>query len=206
MSLVETIQAYLGWCPMKGLMRVDRAVQLEVAAAPGGRDGVPRTEPGWWNRYHNQLLVTAAAFSAVAAAAAAFILVEDTLGYPAVWTGLAIGVGGALGFLLGYRKQYARIAAGEFIRANMSRRLRIARDLSWPVALILLAVCMAYFVRSGMFGQILGFMLALSVIGWISYAVTILWERRHRTTLIAEKGSMYTLDTAMRGGEESVWR
>lgn len=200
MSLVETIRAYLGWCPMKGLMRVDRAVQLEVAAAPGGRDGVPRTEPGWWNRYHNQLLVTAAAFSAVAAAAAAFILVEDTLGYPAVWTGLAIGVGGALGFLLGYRKQYARIAAGEFIRANMSRRLRIARDLSWPVALILLAVCMAYFVRSGMFGQILGFMLALSVIGWISYAVTILWERRHRTTLIAERGSMYTLDMAT-GGE-----
>ena len=199
MSLVETIRAYLGWCPMKGSMRVDRAVQqLEVAAAPGGRDGALRTEPGWWNRYHNQLLVTALAFSAVAAAT--FILVEDTLGYPAVWTGLAIGAGGALGFLLGYRKQYARIAAGEFIRANMSRRLRIARDLSWPVALILLAVCMAYFVRSGMFGQILGFMLALSVIGWISYAVTILWERRHRTTLIAERGSMYTLDMAT-GGE-----
>ncbi|CCJ36769.1 hypothetical protein BN140_1846 [Methanoculleus bourgensis MS2] len=197
MSLVETIRAYLGWCPMKGSMRVDRAVQLEVAAAPGGRDGALRTEPGWWNRYHNQLLVTALAFSA--AAAATFILVEDTLGYPAVWTGLAIGVGGALGFLLGYRKQYARIAAGEFIRANMSRRLRIARDLSWPVALILLAVCMAYFVRSGMFGQILGFMLALSVIGWISYAVTTLWERRHRTTLIAERGSMYTLDTATEG-------
>jgi len=197
MSLVETIRAYLGWCPMKGSMRADLAVRPAAAAAPGGRDGALRTEPGWWNRYHNQLLVTALAFSA--AAAAAFILVEDTLGYPAVWTGLAIGAGGALGFLLGYRKQYARIAAGEFIRANMSRRLRIARDLSWPVALILLAVCMAYFVRSGMFGQILGFMLALSVIGWISYAVTILWERRHRTTLIAERGSMYTLDTATEG-------
>ena len=202
MSLLETIQAYLGWCPMKGSMRVDRAVQLEVAAAPGGRDEPLRTEPGWWNRYHNQLLVTALAFSA--AAAAAFILVEDTLGYPAVWTGLAIGAGGALGFLLGYRKQYARIAAGEFIRANMSRRLRIARDLSWPVALILLAVCMAYFVRSGMFGQILGFMLALSLIGWVTYGITILWERRRCTILIAEKGSMYTLDTAMRGGEESL--
>jgi len=197
MSLVETIRAYLGWCPMKGSMRTELPMQPGTVAAPGGRDGALRTEPGWWNRYHNQLLITALAFSA--AAAATFILVEDTLGYPAVWTGLAIGAGGALGFLLGYRKQYARIAAGEFIRANMSRRLRIARDLSWPVALILLAVCMAYFVRSGMFGQILGFMLALSVIGWISYAVTILWERRHRTTLIAEKGSMYTLDTATEG-------
>lgn len=197
MSLVETIRAYLGWCPMKGSMRTELPMQPGTVAAPGEREGPLRTEPGWWNRYHNQLLITAATFSAVAAAT--FILVEDTLGYPAVWTGLAIGAGGALGFLLGYRKQYARIAAGEFIRANMSRRLRIARDLSWPVALMLLAVCMAYFVRSGMFGQILGFMLALSVIGWISYAVTTLWERRHRTTLIAERGSMYTLDTATEG-------
>ncbi|MCK9277381.1 MAG: DUF1673 domain-containing protein [Methanoculleus sp.] len=210
MPLVETIRAYLGWCPMKGSVRTNLLVQPDVraTAAPGGRDGTLRVRPGWWNRYHNQLLIAVAAFSA--AAVAAFLLVEDALGYPTMWTGLAIGAGGALGFLLGYRKQYARIAAGEFIRANMSRRLRIARDLSWPVAFILLAVCMAYFVRSGMFGQILGFMLALSLIGWISYGVTILWERRHRATLIAEKGSMYTLDTAMQGecgGEEGVvWR
>jgi len=202
MPLVETIRAYLGWCPMKGSVRTNLLVQPDVraTAAPGGRDGTLRVRPGWWNRYHNQLLI----------AVAAFLLVEDALGYPTMWTGLAIGAGGALGFLLGYRKQYARIAAGEFIRANMSRRLRIARDLSWPVAFILLAVCMAYFVRSGMFGHILGFMLALSLMGWISYGVTILWERRHRTTLIAENGSMYTLDTAMQGecgGEEGVvWR
>jgi hypothetical protein len=202
LSFMETIRAYLGWCPMKWSMRAEFSVQSGTAAAPGGRDGTLRTEPKWWNRYHNQLLVTAAAASAVAAIL--FLLVEDTLGYPAVWTGLAIGAGGALGFLLGYRKQYARIAAGEFIRANMSRRLRIARDLSWPVALILLAVCMAYFVRNGMFGQILGFMLGLSLIGWVTYGTTILWERRRCTILIAEKGSMYTLDTAMRGGEESL--
>ena len=208
MPLLETIRAYLGWCPMRDSMRLDLAVRPATAAAPGGRDGPLRVRPGWWHRYHNQLLVAALAFSA--AAAIAFLLVEDVWGYPAVGTGLAIGAGGALGFLLGYRKQYARVAAGEFIRANMSRRLRIARDLSWPVAFILLAVCMAYFVRSGMFGHILGFMLALSLMGWISYGVTILWERRHRTTLIAENGSMYTLDTAMQGecgGEEGVvWR
>ncbi|MCE5338905.1 MAG: DUF1673 domain-containing protein [Methanomicrobiaceae archaeon] len=208
MPLVETIRAYLGWCPMTGSLRPDLAVRPATVAAPGGRDGFSPTGPGWWHRYHNQLLIAAAAFSA--AAAIAFLLIEDAPGCPTMWTGLAIGAGGALGFLLGYRKQYARVAAGEFIRANMSRRLRIARDLSWPVAFILLAVCMAYFVRSGMFGHILGFMLALSLMGWISYGVTILWERRHRTTLIAENGSMYTLDTAMQGeygGEEGVvWR
>ena len=194
MSLVETIRVYLGWCPMKGSMRTDLTVRPEATAAAAGRDCVPRTEPGWWKRYHNQLLVAALAFSAAAAILA--LLVEDASGYPAVWTGLAIGAGGALGFLLGYRKQYARVAAGEFIRANMTRRLRIARDLSWPVALILLAACMAYFVRNGMFGQILGLTLGLSLIGWVTYGSTILWERRRCTILIAENGSMYTLDTA----------
>lgn len=99
----------------------------------------------------------------------------------------------------GYRKQYARIAAGEFIRANMTKRQRIVRDLSWPVAIILLAVFIVFFARRGMFGQILGFMLGLSLIGWVTYGITILWERRHHTTLIAERGSMYTLDTATEG-------
>jgi hypothetical protein len=200
MTLMETIRAYLGWCPMRDSMRLDLAVRPATAAAPAGGNGTLRVRPGWWSRYHNQLLVVAVAFSA--AAAIAFLLIEDAPGCPTMWTGLAIGAGGALGFLLGYRKQYARVAAGEFIRANMSRRLRIARDLSWPVAFILLAVSVAYFVRSGMFGHILGFMLALSLMGWISYGVTILWEWRHRTTLIAKNGSMYTLDTATEG--ESV--
>jgi len=197
LSFMETIRAYLGWCPMKWSMRAEFSVQSGTAAAPGGRDGTLRTEPKWWNRYHNQLLVTATAASAVAAIL--FLLVEDTLGYPTVWTGLAIGAGGALGFLLGFRKQYARIAAGEFIRANMSRQQRVIRDLGGPVALILSAAIMVLFVWNGMFGQIIGFMLAVSLIGWATYGITILWERRHRTTLIAEKGSMYILDTTAEG-------
>ena len=200
LKVFGAIRRLMGWCPMAGSMRTDLAVRPATTAVPGGEGGISPTGPGWWHRYHNQLLVAAVAFSA--AAAAAFLLIEDVPGHPTVWTGLAIGVGAFIGFLLGCRKQYARVAAGEFIRANMSRRLRIARDLSWPVAFILLAVCMAYFVRSGMFGQILGFMLALSLMGWISYGVTILWEWRHRTTLIAKNGSMYTLDTATEG--ESV--
>jgi hypothetical protein len=202
MPLLETIRAYLGWCPMRDSMRLDLPVRPATAAAPAGGNGTLRVRPGWWSRYHNQLLIAALAFSA--AAAILFLLVEDVWGYPAVGTGLAIGAGGAFGFLLGYRKQYARVAAGEFIRANMSRRLRIARDLSWPVALILSAAIMVLFVRNGMFGHILGFTLGLSLIGWVTYGITLLWERRYRTTLIAEKGSMYTLDTATEG--EHVWR
>ncbi len=207
MPLVETIRAYLGWCPVAGSMRTDLAVRPATAAAPGGRDGIPGIEPGWWNHYHNQLLVAAVAVSS--AAAALFILIEDGSGYPAAGTGLAIGAGSALGFLLSYRKQYARVAAGEFIEANMTRRQRIVRSLSVPVAAIILVICMAHFVLGGMFGQILGFMLGLSLIFWTWYGVTILWERQHQATLIAEIGSTYVLGTAMqgeRGGEDPIWR
>jgi hypothetical protein len=203
MTLMETIRAYLGWCPLQASMRADLAVRPVTTVAPGGQDGIPRTGSGWWHRYHNQLLVAAVAFSA--AAAAAYLLIEDVSGYPAAWTGLGIGVGAVIGFLLGCRKQYARVVAGEFIEANMTKRLRIVRRLSMPATAVLFVACMVCFVQYGMFGQILGFMLGLSLVGWAQYGVTILWERRHRTTLIAEKGSMYALNTAAqdeRGGEE----
>lgn len=197
MTLLETIRAYLGWCPMAGSVRMDLPVQHAATAAPGGQDGRLRVEPGWWQRYHNQLFTMALAASA--ATAVVYLLIGDELGYPDVWTGLAIGAGGALGFLLGHRKQYARVVAGEFIRENMTQRQRIIRNLGGPVALILSAAIMALFVRNEMFGQIIGFMLAVSLIGWATYGITLFWERRHRTILIAEKGSMYTLDTAAEG-------
>ncbi|MDD2473133.1 MULTISPECIES: hypothetical protein [unclassified Methanoculleus] len=113
--------------------------------------------------------------------------------------GISIGAGAVLGFLLAYRKQYARIVAGEFIEANMTKRQRIVRRLSMPVATVLLVAFMGYFVLSGMPGWIIRFTLALSLVGWAQYGVTILWERGHCTTLIAEKGSMYTLDTTAEG-------
>ncbi len=197
MPLLETIRAYLGWCPAAGAVQAELAVRSAAAAAAGGQDGLFRAEPGWWRRYHNQLFTMALAASA--ATAAGYLLIGDELGYPDVWTGLAIGAGGALGFLLGHRKQYARVAAGEFIRANMSRWQRVIRNLGGPVALILSAAIMVLFIRNEMFGQIIGFMLAVSLIGWATYGITILWERRHHTTLIAEKGSMYTLDTTAEG-------
>jgi len=202
MSLVETIRAYLGWCPMARPVRMDLPVRPGTVAAPGGREGALRVEPGWWNRYHNQLLVMA--LIASAATAILFLLIGDKSGYPVVWTGLGFGVGWTIGFLLSYRKQYARITAGEFRRENMSRRQRLVRDLSVPVAAVILIAALAYIVQNGMPGWIVGFMLGLSLIGWTTYGITIIWERRHRITMIAEKGSMYTLDTAIQ--EETLWR
>lgn len=197
MPLLETIRAYLGWCPMAGPMRPDLAVRPATTTAPAGQDGPFRTEPGWWNRYHNQLLVAAVAFSA--AAAALFILVEDASGHLAVWTGLAVAVGALLGSLLSYRSRYARVAAGEFRRGNMTRRQRIVQYLRAPVASVLFVACVAYLALGGMFDRIPGLMLGVSLICWIWYGLTILWERQNRAIMIAEWGSVYTRDTATEG-------
>ena len=197
MTLLETLRAYLGWCPMAGSMRAEFPVRYAATVAPGGQDGLFQAEPGWWNRYHNQILVAALATST--ATATALLLIGDTPGYLVRWGGLGFGVGWVIGFLLGHRKQYARIAAGEFRRENMTRRQRIIRDLNVPVAFVILVAFLAYLVQYGIFDQIIGFMLGLSLISWAMYGITLFWERRHRAILIAEKGSMYTLDTATEG-------
>lgn len=154
MTLMETIRAYLGWCPMQASMRRDLTVLPVTAVAAGGKDCVPRTESGWWHRYHNRLLVAAVAFSA--AAATAFLLIEDAPEYPEVWMGLAIGVGFTLGFLAGHRRQYAQVVAGEFIEANMTKRQRIVRRLSTPAAAVILAGFIAYFALGRTFGRFSG--------------------------------------------------
>ena len=197
MPLLETIREYLGWCPMQASMRPDLAVRPATAIAGGGRDAAFRTEPGWWKRYHNQLLITAMAFSA--AAAALFILFEDASGHLAMWTSLGIGVGALLGSLLSYRSRYARVAAGEFHRENMTRIRRIVQYLRTPVFSVLFVAGMAYLVLGGMFDRIPGLMLGASLIFWTWYGVTILWERQHQAIMIAEWGSVYTVDTATEG-------
>jgi len=202
MPLLETIRAYLGWCPMQASMRPDLAVRPATAIAAGGQDGPLRAEPGWWKRYHNQLLITAMAFSA--AAAALFILFEDASGHLAVWTGLAIGVGALFGSLLSYRSRYARVAAGEFHRENMTRIRRIVQYLRTPVFSVLFVAGMAYLVLGGMFDRIPGLMLGASLIFWTWYGVTILWERQHQAIMIAEWGSTYVLSAAAQ--EEAAWR
>ncbi|HOI59591.1 MAG: DUF1673 family protein [Methanoculleus sp.] len=197
LKVTGAIRRLMGWCPMTGSMRPELTMRPATAALPGGRDCVPRTEPGWWRIHHNQLLIAALVASAVAAAL--FTLVEDASGHLAMWTGLAVGVGALLGALLSYRKRYARVAAGEFHRENMTPGRRIVQYLKAPVFSVLFVAGMAYLVLGEMFDRIPGLMLGASLIFWTWYGLTILWERRHQAIMIAEWGSVYTVDTATKG-------
>lgn len=197
LKVIGAIRRLMGWCPMTGSMRPELTMRPATAAAAGGRDGPLRAGAGWWRIHHNQLLI--AALVASAATAALFTLFEDAFGHLAMWTGLAVGIGALIGSLLSYRSRYARVAAGEFIRDNMIRRQRIVQYLRVPVAFVLLAAGMAYLVLGGMFDWILGIVLGMCLICWTWYGLTILWERQNRAIMIAEWGSVYTLDATTEG-------
>ncbi|MFA7562568.1 MAG: DUF1673 family protein [Methanoculleus sp.] len=202
MKVTGAIRRLMGWCPMAGSVRTDLALRTATTAAPGGQDGISQVWLGWWHRHHNQLLV--AALAASAATAALFLLIEDASGHLAMWTGLAVGIGALIGSLLSYRSRYARVAAGEFRRENMSRRQRVVQYLRVPTAAVLIAAVIVYLVLGGMFDRLLGIMLGMCLICWVWFGLTILWERRHQAIMIAEWGSVYTLDTATEG--EPAWR
>ncbi|MDD2473132.1 MULTISPECIES: DUF1673 family protein [unclassified Methanoculleus] len=202
LKVTRAIRRLMGWCPMAGSVRMDLAALTTTTTIPGGQDGSFRAGTGWWHRHHNQLLV--AALGASAATAALVILFGDASGHLAMWTGLAVGIGALFGSLLSYRSRYARVAAGEFRRENMSRRQRVVQHLRMPAAAVLVAAGMAYLVLGGLFDRLLGIMLGVSLICWVWFGLTILWERRHQAVMIAEWGSVYTLDTATEG--ELIWR
>jgi hypothetical protein len=210
MSFVETVRAYLGWCPAARHAQVDLPVYPEgrIDGVSGGRDGTPGVNSGRWSRYHNQVLVSAVALSA--AAAALILLIEDRSGYPVVSTAIAIGVGSLIGLLLGYRKRYARVAAGEFAGVHRTGKQHIIQQIkaqvffSMPVYIVVLVAVVVGFALYGMVGQALAFVLGGSLICWTTYCITLLWERQHRAVLIAERGSMYTIETAIRGEGEPV--
>jgi hypothetical protein len=199
MRLAETIHKWMGWCPVKQPVQANLLMQPETraAGAPGDRDGIPGFSPGWRSRYHNQLLINALSMSGIAAAL--FLLFEDASGYPVALVSIVIGAAAAVGLWLNYRKRYARVAAGEFIGDRLTRNQRIIRYLAILVFSVIIFTCVVYFALHGMYGRILALMWGASLICWAAYALTIYWERRHRAILISEKGSMYTIDAAVRG-------
>ncbi|MBN1193842.1 MAG: DUF1673 family protein [Methanomicrobiaceae archaeon] len=205
MPILNTLRAFLGWCPMAGPSKVKLPVHPEFDTAadiPAGDDGTMAISHGWWNRYHNQVLVTAVI---VSASAAALVLRVGELPEYYMHGGIAIGIGSAIGFLLSYRKRYARVAAGAFARAGGNWKKRVIRYMksltifSAAASIVVIAVGVAFFALLGMPGPIFAFLLGMSITWWALYCITVFWERGHRMTLVSDGGWMYAVDSAMTG-------
>jgi hypothetical protein len=153
-----------------------------VPARPGGLPGKPIS---WSDRYHNTLLVNAITMAMLTAGL--FLLLWDPT-IPPVFIGAGIGFGAIAGAVLWlwYPKRYAPVATGGSLEPGGSQRGRYLIILGICIAVIALV---AYSGWTGLFGPLLALMLGVSIFAWASYGITVLWEGRHRVTLVSEEGS-----------------
>ena len=119
--------------------------------------------------------------------------------------GIAIGVASGIGFLLSCRKRYGQVAAGAFARPRGNRKERAGRYMksltlfSAPASVVVIAAGVVCFILLGMVWAILVLLLGMSIMWWVYYCITVVWERGHRMTLVADRGWMYAVDSAMPG-------
>jgi hypothetical protein len=193
MFLLDAVKRHVGWFPRTMPRKEAMSTDSEQSSTreSGGWDQNPYHKSGWWNIYHNQLLVMA--LLVTGATAVLFFLIGDVSAYRVVVYGIAVGLGSAIGFLAGFERKYGQIATGKYVRGHGTGSERYFRTLSFsvPATLVTLAACVMVFGLLGLVGPILWLMLGFSFTTWILLCITLYWERRRQMTLISKSGSMY---------------
>jgi hypothetical protein len=196
MFLLDAVKRHVGWCPRTMPRKEGMSTDSEhsITRDTGGWGRNPYHQSGWWNIYHNQLLVMA--LLVTGATAVLFFLIGDVSEYRVVVYAIAVGLGSAIGFLASFERKYGQIATGKYVRGYGTGSERIKRyfrtlSFSVPATLVTLAACVMVFGMLGLVGQILWLMYGFSLASWISLCITLYWERRRQMTLISKSGSMY---------------
>jgi len=196
MNLTETIRKYLGWCPNQRALKATMAGQpdWQTGDAPGDRGALPHSDPGWYNQYHNQLLIMAV--NMTLATTAVFFLFDNPadLTWKGIIIGISIGISASLVTLWDSWKRYDRIEAGEFITVNETKKQRNLRYIGILILSLVVIGLIAFWVINDKVFFILAVMLGVCGVTWVSYLTVVVWERRHHKVVISEKKSMYTVD------------
>jgi hypothetical protein len=196
MIFVDALKKYLGWCPQElsksSLVAIDTG--WNTSGGTGGWARNPTGEHGWWNLYHNHILVMAALVTA--AATILFLLFGELSGSSVVISAIAIGLGYLIGSLASQGRRFRKVVAGEFVRGRGDRKERIVRYLrtlqfSVPATCGVLFVGVALFALLGWWELILTFLLGMSILSWVHLGITIVWEWRNGMTLISDSGSFF---------------
>ncbi|WAI00216.1 DUF1673 family protein [Methanogenium organophilum] len=194
MSCEDTQQECMGWCPCERQMagKMLKKSFIGIGDAAGGGNRKVLAEWCWWNRYHNQLLVAALLASAVA------MILVSLMGSPpgSVWTALAIAAGATIGLSVSHSKRYGEIAAGKWRRGEVPAKKRLFWSMVLLALIVISLICLGWFIHEGMFDTLGMVAVGAALIYWASLAITVHWERRHRTVLIKEWGSWDAVNLA----------
>jgi len=196
MNLTETIRKYLGWCPNQRVLKATMAGQpdWQTGDAPGDRGALPHSDPGWYNRYHNQLLIMAV--NMTLATTALFFLFgnSEELIWKGIFIGISIGISASLVTLWHSWKRYDRIEAGEFITLNETKKQRNLRYIGILILSLVVIGSISFWAINDKVFFIFGLLLGVCMVTWVSYLTVLVWERRHHKVVISKKQSMYSVD------------
>lgn len=184
----------MGWCPCEQQLagKMLKKPFTGIGDAAGGGNQKVLAEWCWWHRYHNQLLVAALLASAVA------VILVSLVGSPpgSVWTALAIAAGATIGLSVSHSKRYGEIAAGKWRRGEVPAKKRLFWSMVMLVLIVISLLCLGWFIHEEMFDTLGMVSVGAALIYWASLAITVHWERRHRTVLIKEWGSWDAVNLA----------
>ncbi|MDL5501642.1 MAG: DUF1673 family protein, partial [Candidatus Methanoperedens sp.] len=62
----ESVRKLMGWCPNVSTMEARRSVQFDDITAPGSGRELTHTTAGFWNKYHNRILLNAVVLTLLA--------------------------------------------------------------------------------------------------------------------------------------------
>jgi len=197
MAPADALRRYLWKCPATGVRnsQPSHGPGAHIANSPDRAD--PRLPgPGWWHRYHHQLLVMAVLVSVGIAAAA--IRHGSILDYHFMIPGIAIGLGAFIGLLASQGRRYDQVACGKFVRGRGDGRERIIRYLrTWTLSVpgtcggIIAGTTLL--IALGWREMIPAYLLGMSISGWGILGITVAWERRHRLILVTDGGSYFAV-------------
>ena len=184
----------MGWCPNVSTIEARKSVQFDDMTAPDNGRELTYTTAGFWNKYHNRILLNAVVLTLLAMTYYISYGRYDPDNFLAgIIYGLIVSI--FAGITEWHRLNKA--AAGEFKKVRVTRKKKIMNYLI-IFGFIIVVILIVGFVAaktdiriSGIYATLSGFILFV----WTQYLEVIYWERKNRKMLIVEKTSFYAVDT-----------
>ena len=193
-NLMENVKKMMGWCPNVSMIEARKSVQFDDMTAPDSGRELTYTTAGFWNKYHNRILLNAVVLTLLAMTYYISYGRYDPDNFLAgIIYGLIVSI--FAGITEWHRLNKA--AAGEFKKIRVTRKKKIINYLIISGFIIVIILIVGFIAAktdiriSGIYATLSGFILFV----WTQYLEVVYWERKNRKMLIVEKTSFYSVDT-----------
>ncbi|KGK98567.1 hypothetical protein LI82_06760 [Methanococcoides methylutens] len=183
----ESVKRMMGWCPNVGAMEARNAVQFENLAinTPNNRGKRTHRDNGWWNKYHNRVLMELLLLMYLA------VFTFDEYGKVNLDMYLIGAISGLFfHFLMGMNDwhRFNKAACRGSVQPQTTRKQKAITFLV-IISLIAFVVFLVTNITGGM-----AFVSGTMLFVWIKILGVLYWEQKNGKTLIIHKISFFAVD------------